>query len=111
MTFSIIKKTVTGFFGLLLSAGLSTHAFSASKEIVTDSKERKVSTVIAQVTIDPEFKTLDVDADGKISLKEAIKDRALAAKFNVTDANSDGEITAEEYALYVSQSKEKTEIN
>lgn len=111
MTHSITKNTVASFLSLLLVAGVSITAFSASKEIVTDGKEKREATVIAKATVDPEFKVLDADADGKISLHEASKDSILVAQFNATDANRDGALTAEEYASYVSTSKKSRAVD
>lgn len=112
MALSITKNTVARFFSLILVTGLSTAAFAASKEVIKgDIKESKETLVMAKAPEDQGFKSLDVDADGKISLQEAVKDNALAAKFNATDVNHDGAITPDEYALYTSTSKQPTAVN
>lgn len=45
-------------------------------------------------------KKLGSNNDAKISLKEAVKDKSLAAQFDGVDANHDGMISIEEYANY-----------
>jgi EF hand len=63
--------------------------------------ESKAATeVVAALPTDGDFKKLDVNADNKVSLKEAVKDKALATNFDMTDANKDGNITHDEYASY-----------
>jgi hypothetical protein len=56
--------------------------------------------VAAEAPADADFKKLDANSDTKISLKEAVKDKTLATSFDMTDANKDGNITADEYASY-----------
>ena len=56
--------------------------------------------VTAEAPADADFKKLDLNSDAKISLKEAVKDKTLATSFDMTDANKDGNITADEYASY-----------
>ena len=112
MVLGITKKTVVGFLNLMLITGLSATAYAENKEIVSgDITESKVTTVIAKAPTDLGFKALDTDANGKISLKEAIKDRVLASQFNATDVNHDDAITADEYALYTSTTKKPTAVN
>jgi Ca2+-binding EF-hand superfamily protein len=62
--------------------------------------ETKVKDMVAEAPADADFKKLDVNSDAKISLKEAVKDKTLATSFDVTDANKDGNISADEYASY-----------
>ena len=57
---------------------------------------------------DPDFKKLDGNSDGKLSLKEAVKDKTLAASFDATDVNHDGMLSADEYANYKTASAIKT---
>lgn len=117
MKLGIVKKsistTLTSIASLFLVASFSTVAFADNKEAVTgDIKVAKNTTqFIAKAPTDLGFKALDANADGKISVKEAIKDIALAEKFNATDINHDGAITAEEYALYTSKTKKPTAVN
>lgn len=108
-----INVKLTGMMSLLLIAGFSTVAFAAIEATATENIKATKDTTqfIAKAPTDKGFKTLDVDADGKISLKEAVKDRALAEKFNATDVNHDGAITVDEYALYASTNEEPTAVN
>jgi hypothetical protein len=108
-----INRRMVNLCSLLLVTGLSSTAFAASKDIVTgDIRESNAkTTVIAKAPTDLNFKSLDIDADGKITLKEAIKDMALANKFNETDVNHDGVITVDEYAMYTSKSEKATTVN
>lgn len=67
----------------------------------TDTK----ATTTAPVAIEAEFKKLDSNNDQKISLKEAVKDKSLAAQFDATDVNHDGLLTTDEFASYKSAAK------
>lgn len=62
--------------------------------------ESKIKDVAVEAPADADFKKLDMNGDKKLSLKEAVKDKALASSFDVTDMNKDGSITADEYASY-----------
>ena len=64
---------------------------------MADSKSKEM---VTETSADADYKKLDVNSDHKISLKEAVKDKALASSFDATDANKDGSISAEEYAGY-----------
>ena len=81
---------------VLLIGGLSLVSLSVPYAMA-DSKAKVVAT---EAPADADFKKLDVNGDHKISLKEAVKDKALASNFDATDANKDGSISAEEYASY-----------
>lgn len=117
MKFNLSNKTtntmLTSIAGLLLVAGSSATFAAESKEAVNAAvKDTKaVAKVIAKAPSDTGFKALDGDSNGKISLKEAVKDPALAEQFNKTDANKDGAITAEEYAMYASKAEKATAVN
>ncbi len=62
--------------------------------------EVKPADAMTKTPTDADFKKLDGNADGKISLKEAVKDKTLATQFDLTDANHDGMLAADEYANY-----------
>ncbi len=81
---------------VLLIGGLSLVSLSVPYAMA-DSKTKEMAT---EAPADADFKKLDVNSDHKISLKESVKDKALASNFDVTDANKDGSISAEEYAGY-----------
>ena len=71
---------------------------------MADSKTKEMAT---EAPADADYKKLDVNSDHKISLKEAVKDKALASSFDATDANKDGSISAEEYAGYKAANQAK----
>lgn len=115
---SITRPVLTSAVALLLMAGLSnlaiadnTAAFKDS--IKTNSKvaEAKVADMkedsSAKTSSDDEFKKLDVNKDGKISLKEAVKDKTLAAQFDAADVNHDGMLSADEFASFKAASATK----
>ena len=52
------------------------------------------------VADDDGFNKLDVNKDGQISLKEAVRDRLLASQFDAIDTNHDGMLSKDEYAVY-----------
>ena len=99
-------KVSTTAIALLLMAGISNVALADSATAAkTDGKVAEVkssdSTAIdtgTKAPADENFKSLDANKDGKISLKEAVKDKSLSGQFDVLDANRDGLISAEEYA-------------
>ena len=62
--------------------------------------EVKPADAMTKAPADADFKKLDGNGDGKISLKEAVKDKTLATQFDLTDANHDGMLAADEYANY-----------
>lgn len=110
MELGLVKKSLVS---LLLLAGFSTVSIAKNNDAITGEIKaaKDTSQFIAKAPQDLGFKALDADANGKISLKEAIKDRALAEKFNATDMNHDGAITVEEYALFTSKAKKPTAVN
>ncbi len=99
----IVSPILAGLASTLLFAGLSTPTFADSKSAVKEEMkagEIKPADAMTKAPVDPDFKRLDGNADGKLSLKEAVKDKALAAQFDATDVNHDGMIAADEYANY-----------
>lgn len=107
-----IMKPISTLSGLLLLTGFCTTALADSNIVTGDIHENSPQiTFIAKAPTDLNFKSLDVDADGKITLKEAIKDMSLANQFNETDVNHDGVITVDEYAMYTSINKKATTVN
>ena len=81
---------------ILLIGSLSLVSLSVPYAMA-DSKTKDMAT---EAPADADYKKLDVNSDHKISLKEAVKDKALASNFDATDANKDGSISAEEFAGY-----------
>jgi len=80
----------------LFFCGVTAQSVMAETKVA----DSKATAKDAGAPVDLDFKKLDVNGDNKISLKEAVKDKALATSFDVTDANKDGSITADEYASY-----------
>ena len=114
----IISPMLAGMVSTLLFAGLSTPAFadskSATKDAVSEMKtgdikqaEAKPADTMTKAPIDADFKRLDGNGDGKLSLKEAVKDKVLATQFDATDMNHDGMIAADEFANYKTASAVK----
>ncbi len=97
----LTNTTLTSITGLLLALGTSASFAVESKEVIKDT--RAITKVLAKAPSDTGFKALDGDSDGKISLKEAVKNPALAEQFNKTDVNKDGAITVDEYAMFASK--------
>lgn len=86
-----------GAVSLLLSTAYMTSAVAETK--AGDSKKMESTSTKGS---DADFKKLDTNSDGKISLKEAVKDRSLANVFDVSDTDHDGMVSTEEYATYKS---------
>lgn len=78
----------------------SLFLYGATSQLALAETVAPVKIVAAEATADADFKKLDLNSDSKISLKEAVKDKTLATSFDMTDANKDGNITADEYASY-----------
>jgi Ca2+-binding EF-hand superfamily protein len=105
----IIKPILTGIVSTLFITGFSTSVFAETKSAANEGKikladvkptEAKTADAIAKAPTDSDFKRLDSNGDGKLSLKEAVKDKALASQFDAVDVNHDGMIAADEYAAY-----------
>lgn len=84
-----------GAVSLLLSTAYMTSAVAETK--AGDSKKMESTSTKSN---DADFKKLDTNSDGKISLKEAVKDRSLANVFDVSDTDHDGMVSTEEYTTY-----------
>ena len=116
---SIIRPISASVIALLLMAGLNNlamadNAAALKDAIKTDSKvaEAKVAAtsetdLSAKAPADEDFKKLDANKDGKVSLKEAVKDKALASQFDATDINHDGMVSADEYISFKAASAAK----
>ncbi len=75
--------------------------FACGLSAQTAMADTKVDAKVAAATpADPDFAKLDANSNGKISLKEAAKDKSLSSAFDAVDANKDGNITAEEHATF-----------
>jgi EF hand len=91
---SPFKTVAITSLAALFFCGITTQVAMAETKTPTKA-------VVAEApAADADFKKLDVNSDAKISLKEAVKDKILATNFDMTDANKDGNISAEEYAGY-----------
>ncbi|MDO9150763.1 MAG: EF-hand domain-containing protein [Methylotenera sp.] len=49
---------------------------------------------------DVTFKKLDMNQDGKLTSKEAVKDKTLSSNFDAVDVNRDGAISIDEYIAF-----------
>lgn len=117
---SIIRTISTSIIALLFMAGINNpamadNAAALKDSIKTSSKVAEAKTTdmkeidsLAKAPADDDFKKLDANKDGKISLKEAVKDKALAGSFDATDANHDGMVSSDEYASYKAASAVKS---
>lgn len=94
----------TSAMAVFFVACLSTPALADNKEALKDATPAVTTTTTVETkdvkTVDADFKKLDANSDGKISLKEAVKDKTLAAKFDASDVNHDGMLSLDEYANY-----------
>jgi hypothetical protein len=112
---SIIRPLSASAVALLLMMGLSNLAMAdnaaALKDSIktvtvvaaTDMKETDSSakaSVKATASVDDDFKKLDANKDGKVSLKEAVKDKALASQFDAVDINHDGMLSVDEFISF-----------
>jgi Ca2+-binding EF-hand superfamily protein len=68
---------------------LCSAALTSVAAVAEDSNRKKDSTDI--------FKTIDADADGKVSKEEAAANSSFANNFSALDGNSDGFVTEREY--------------
>lgn len=117
---SIIHPVSTSMIALLFMAGVNNLAVADNAAALKDSIKTGTKVAEAKTTdmkeVDPsakassddDFKKLDANKDGKVSLKEAVKDKSLAGLFDVTDANHDGMVSTDEYANYKAASAVKS---
>ncbi len=89
------KAAITLIASLSLVSLAVPYAMAESKTV-----EYKTKDIVSEAPVDMDFKKLDLNSDKKLSLKEAVKDKALATSFDATDVNKDGVITPDEYASY-----------
>jgi hypothetical protein len=92
-----MRLVAAGAIGIFFGSGIVTPAFAEVK--AADAKKADAALI---KTANADFKKLDANTDGKISLKEAVKDKDLVNVFNVTDTDQDGMLTTEEYVNYKS---------
>lgn len=114
---SIIRHASISAIALCFIVGLNNlaladNAAAFKDSIKTDGKLAEAKTTdikeAGSLAADDGFKKLDANKDGKISLKEAVKDKALAGQFDATDANHDGMVSTDEYASFKSASAVKS---
>ena len=117
---SIIRPVTTSIVGLFLISGIhnfamADNAAALKDSIKTNNKLAEVKTTdmkdvdaAAKAPADDDFKKLDANKDGKISLKEAVKDKSLAGQFDATDINHDGMVSTEEYTSFKAASAVKS---
>ena len=109
-----MRLMTAGSVALLISSVLIPPAFAEGKLADQKKLDQVVAKAAGTETVS-EFKLLDTNGDKNISLKEAVKDKALASVFDVTDIDHDGMISTDEYANYkatlASINKEKTSVS
>jgi len=117
---SIIRPVSTSIIALVFMAGFNNLAMAGNAAALKDaiktdikvaevkSSDMKEVDSLAKGPADDEFKKLDANKDGKVSLKEAVKDKALAGLFDATDVNHDGMVSTDEYANYKAASAVKS---
>lgn len=110
---NVITHPITsGIAVALILSSLSITAFADNKAALknavgSDTKivaENKIPDIkVAESSTKPiedVFKILDVSQDGKISPKEAVKDKVLSSNYDVVDANHDGAVSIDEYIAF-----------
>ncbi|MDD2932907.1 MAG: EF-hand domain-containing protein [Methylotenera sp.] len=110
---NVITHPITsGIAAALILSSLSITAFADNKAALknavgSDTKivaENKIPDIkVAESSTKPiedVFKILDVSHDGKISPKEAVKDKVLSSNYDVVDANHDGAVSIDEYIAF-----------
>lgn len=97
----MLKSNISNFpiKAVAITTLTSLFLYGATSPLALAETVAPAKIVAAEATADADFKKLDLNSDAKISLKEAVKDKTLATSFDMTDANKDGNITADEYAL------------
>jgi Ca2+-binding EF-hand superfamily protein len=78
----MIQKLIFALAAMILSAS-----------VVADDKGRQAA--------DATFKSLDRDADERLSKTEVARDKMLTEHFAVVDADSDGYLTEREYTAHM----------
>lgn len=124
----ISASTIAAFFMISLSTSALADNKAALKDAIgyenqvinakqpaiqlADSKalDSKTNSTL-KASVDADFKKLDVNSDGKISFKEAAKDKSLAAQFDAADTNHDGMLSEAEYANYKTIAAAKSSEN
>ncbi|MDI1308576.1 MAG: EF-hand domain-containing protein [Methylotenera sp.] len=109
---SIIRPVSASLAALLLTVGLNNLAMADNSAALKDAIKTDINVAGAQVAAtnetevsatnsgEADFKKLDANKDGKISLKEAVKDKSLTTYFDAADINHDGMVSADEYVSY-----------
>jgi hypothetical protein len=113
---SIIRPLSASIAGLLLIAGLNNSAMADNAAAFKDAIGTKVAdakntnmkeTGSFEKLATDNFKSLDANGDGKVSVKEAVKDKSLAEQFDAADINHDGMLSTDEYAGFLEASAGK----
>src|SRR3990167_3746215 len=105
----IIRPITSSIIAALMLSGLSVSAMADNKAALKSAIGNNIKIAAETKTTDikvakssaapanEDFKKLDLNQDGEISLKEAVKDKTLAGIFDAVDANHDGTISADEH--------------
>lgn len=97
-----IKTAAFLFMASIHHVALADDTAELKDTIKMDSKVAELKSTDANEieAAGEQFKYLDANRDGKISLKEAVKNKALANQFDDTDVNHDGMISTDEYISF-----------
>ena len=104
---TITRPITTSIIAAFLFSGLSVSAMADNKAALESAvgsniKVAESSAAVAATPANDDFKKLDLNQDGKVSLKESVKDKVLSGNFDLVDADHDGAVSIEEYASYKS---------
>lgn len=113
ITHPITTSVIAAFVFSVLSVSAMADNKAALESAVGNIKvaESSAAAPAAAIPADEDFKKLDQNQDGKVSLKEAVKDKLLSGNFDLVDANHDGAISTDEHAAYKVSTSAKTSAN
>lgn len=102
----------SGILAAMLLSSLSMNAFADNKASLKNAVGDDTNIVAENRTpdaigaespakpADVTFKKLDMNQDGKLTPKEAAKDKTLSSNFDALDVNRDGAISIDEYIAF-----------
>jgi len=114
ITHPITTSVIAAFvFSVLSVSAMADNKAALESAVGNNIKVAESSAAVptAAIPADEDFKKLDQNQDGKVSLKEAVKDKLLSGNFDLVDANHDGAISTDEHAAYKVSTSAKTSAN